>query len=302
MLSLRVVPPPTLDPLIAAYINARLHRCEIGATSAGHLTMRLQSLSASFGVRPLDTLDRHAIQLWEETAFAHLASASRAAYLSAVRVFCAWLVVEGHIVVDPTMGVAKVRRPRSVPRAQSAAAVSKLFAACRDDRDRLVIWLMVGMGLRRGEVAAVRLENYDPTRGVLVISGKGGHERALPVPTEVAAAITACHGHRMWSTGPMIRNHQTNRALDPRTITSIVATLFRSAGLKTAPYDGVSAHALRHTAASDVLDACHDLRVVQQMLGHTSLATTQIYLRRADLGQLRTAMGGRDYGQQEEPA
>jgi site-specific recombinase XerD len=57
----------------------------------------------------------------------------------------------------------------------------------------------------------------------------------------------------------------------------------------------VSAHALRHTAASDVLDRCKDLRIVQQMLGHQHLATTAIYLRRASLVDMRTAMEGRRY-------
>ena len=57
----------------------------------------------------------------------------------------------------------------------------------------------------------------------------------------------------------------------------------------------VTPHTLRHTAASDVLDKCGNVRTVQTMLGHQSLATTQIYLRRADLGQLREAMAGRDY-------
>ena len=68
-----------------------------------------------------------------------------------------------------------------------------------------------------------------------------------------------------------------------------------AAGLKNRPRDGVSAHALRHTAASDVMDRCHELRTVQAMLGHASIAATEIYLRRANLGQLREAMEGRDY-------
>ena len=67
------------------------------------------------------------------------------------------------------------------------------------------------------------------------------------------------------------------------------------AGIKHRRRDGVSAHALRHTAASDVLDECGDLRVVQAMIGHIHLATTAVYLRRADLAQMREAMAGRDY-------
>lgn len=71
-------------------------------------------------------------------------------------------------------------------------------------------------------------------------------------------------------------------------------TTTASSGNDSAIRDELLAHALRHTAASDVLDACRDIRVVQQMLGHQSMATTQIYLRRADLGRMREAMEGRD--------
>lgn len=63
----------------------------------------------------------------------------------------------------------------------------------------------------------------------------------------------------------------------------------------------MSAHALRHTAASDVLDRSNDLRIVQEMLGHRNLATTSIYLRRASLTQMREAMEGRTYEELEDP-
>lgn len=67
-------------------------------------------------------------------------------------------------------------------------------------------------------------------------------------------------------------------------------------GRRRAPEgDGRSAHSLRHTATSDVLDTYGNVRIVQEMLGHSSLQSTQVYLRRADLGQLREAMAGRDY-------
>jgi site-specific recombinase XerC len=75
----------------------------------------------------------------------------------------------------------------------------------------------------------------------------------------------------------------------------MVAEWMRAAGVKRRPYDGNSAHALRHTAASDVLEVSGDLRAVQAMLGHSQLQTTSIYLRRAELGRLRDAMTGRPY-------
>lgn len=83
--------------------------------------------------------------------------------------------------------------------------------------------------------------------------------------------------------------------LDRHNLSALLTKLMVDAGIKGAGRDGISAHALRHTAASDALDRCHDVRTIQAMLGHSSLATTQIYLRRANLDQMREAMGGRYY-------
>lgn len=78
-------------------------------------------------------------------------------------------------------------------------------------------------------------------------------------------------------------------------VSILVGAWMQAAGIKSHRYDGVSAHALRHTAASDVLDQCNDLRAVQAMLGHRHLNTTAIYLRRTSAHQLREAMAGRSY-------
>jgi site-specific recombinase XerD len=76
---------------------------------------------------------------------------------------------------------------------------------------------------------------------------------------------------------------------------NIAGRILRDAGVKHAPYDGVSGHALRHTAASDVLDGGASLPCVQEMLGHVALSSTSIYLRRATVTQMRQAMEGRSY-------
>jgi integrase len=83
--------------------------------------------------------------------------------------------------------------------------------------------------------------------------------------------------------------------LAPDTISGMVSEWMRAAGVKSWARDGVSAHALRHTCASDVLEHSKDLRAVQDMLGHRHLQTTSVYLRRANLDRLREAMGGRRY-------
>lgn len=203
--------------------------------------------------------------------------------------FCRWLVTTDQLSDDPTIGVAPIRRPRTMPRAQSPSAVDAVLAACQTDRDRLVVRLALDLGLRRGEIARARWEHYDDRSGVLLVLGKAGDERWVPVPRALGAVLRTA---QTATTGPMIASGR-GEPLVPATIGKRVSALMRAAGVKRAAYDGVSLHALRHTAASDVLDASGDIRAVQAMLGHQHLATTEVYLRRADLGRVRAAMEAR---------
>lgn len=140
--------------------------------------------------------------------------------------------------------------------------------------------------------------DYDPAAATIEVTGKGLHERVVPVPGEVAAVLDRYLSTVGVMSGPLIRSSRIpSRGLSAETISTYVSRWMADAGVKVGRWDGRSAHALRHTAASDVLDVCGDLRVVQAMLGHEHLSSTSIYLRRAKLDQLRAAMEGRDYGQ-----
>ena len=283
----------TLGPLIIRYMNARRARGTYSPKSVRVVQPRLRGFSDHFGRRPIDKLTRTAVESWLES-LAHLAPNSRAAYLASVRQFTVWLAMEGIVRVDPCVGIDKIRRARAVPRAQSHDAITATFRACRDDRDRAIIWLMVGLGLRRVEVSRLMWEHYDERARTILVKGKGNHERLLPVSDEVAHALELVRTRG--NTGPIIHaTCDTASPLQPDTIGRIAGRILRDAGLKRAPYDGVSGHALRHSAASDVLDRCGDLRVVQAMLGHEHLTSTAIYLRRAQVSELRPAMEGRRY-------
>lgn len=201
-------------------------------------------------------------------------------------------------------GVRGPRSARRVSRALPAAAVARLFAALPDPRAGAVVSLMVHMALRRCEVARLEMRHWDPVAGTLLVTGKGSHERCLPVPAHTREALQALVAERGAREGPMIQCQAMGKEGRPVTAATIgrwVKGWLEEAGVKHRPGDGVSGHALRHTAASDVLDQCGDVRLVQTMLGHSQLATTTIYLRRADLGKLRAAMEGRDY-RETEPA
>lgn len=281
----------TLTPHTRRYLRERRAQSTYSRKSIESVRGRLDTLDQSFGRRPLRDLNRRAIERWL-ASLEHLAQSSRSSYLASVRTFTKWLVEDGVIRTDPCAGVRPIPRPRSVPRAQTHQAVVATLAACVDDRDRAIVWLMVGLGLRRAEVARARWEDYDPQGKTLLVRGKGGHERFLPVTGEVAEALARLH---LRPSGPIIRAKNHPRPISIEWVGKRAGELMAEAGLKRGPYDGVSGHALRHTAASDVLDQCHDLRVVQAMLGHQHLSSTSIYLRRADIGQIREAMEGRRY-------
>lgn len=281
----------TLGPLIEIYISRRRKQHTYEKESTRSVIPRLNSLAKSFGRRPIDQLGRRAIERWLES-LDHLATNSRASYLASARKFTAWLNLEGHTATDACAEIPKAKRIKGVPRAQPPDSVAAMLGAIVDDRERAVFWLMLGLGIRRGEVSRACWEHYDSTSRNLLVFGKGQTERLLPVPDEVTRALAPI---RTAATGPVIRNKRTGHALTPVTIGNMMSDLMRRAGVKLAPWDGVSGHSLRHTAASDVLENSQDLRAVQAMLGHQSLTSTEIYLRRADADRIRRAMKGRDF-------
>lgn len=284
----------TLEELVGRYLRWKAAQGRYGPKSIWAVTNRLGSLVRSFGDRPADQLTREDLEDWIGS-LGHLKASSRSSYLSSAKTFTRWAAGRGYLGHDPGALVESIRRPRRVERALSPSQVAAVFAACADDRDRAIVWMMVGCGLRRAEVAAASWENIDLERATIIVEGKNDNERLIPMPAPVIEAIEAVRSDA--TSGPVIRTDIHDRHVSIEWIGLRVSTLMRQAGIKRSNYDGVSSHALRHTAASDVLDACNDLRVVQAMLGHAHLSSTAIYLRRANLGQLRDAMEGRRYDQ-----
>ncbi len=286
-----------LEQCLAEYVTGRRLRAELAPRSAEVVYSRLRHLLAVHGDRPVAELDRRTC-LRFQGRIGRQASSSRRHALSALHGFCEWLVLEGHLTVDPSADLARVREPRTVPRALAAVDIERVLRSAPDARMRAIVWLMVDCGLRCVEISRLEVADWDHAARTLLVKGKGGHERLLPVGAQAAHALQMYLGVRP-DRGPLFRSvargrHYTVQALTAQRVSELVAEVMEYAGVHVRG-DGKSAHAIRHTAASDVLDACHDVRLVQQMLGHASLATTQRYLRRADLNQLREAMGGRDY-------
>lgn len=272
-----------LSDAVEAYVSGRRARGELTASSALDMRCRLRGLVAAAGPgASVETLDRATVAAWQATIGAHR-PATRRAYLSTVRTFCQWAALEGLIPRDPTVGAARIREPRRATRALPASSVARLRLVLPDLRAELVIGLMFHMGLRCVEVSRLRPGDYDPASAVMVVVGKNSDSRRLPVPGPVVVLLAAW-ANAGGSGRPTIVGLSANR------ISKLVSGWFAAAGIKSGPYDGNSAHALRHTMASNMLDRCGNVRTVQDALGHVSLATTERYLRHSGLDEMRAAM------------
>jgi site-specific recombinase XerD len=273
----------TLGSLVLAYVDERRRRKELrpGFVRIAGWDMQVKRL------RPTH------IEKWMERG--EHSPATLRNQLSIVRTFCKWLVRNGHIKSDPTLHVVTPRQPRYLPRGLQAPMVATAFGEAPDCRANLILSLMVQEGLRCCEVARLELGDVDFADRHVLIRGKGGHERVLPITEETWRALHSYLAEHPAQAGPLIRSYSRPlRGIGPGHISVLVSDWLHGAGVPA------TAHALRHTAATDMLRAGAHLRDVQTALGHQSLATTQRYLPLV-VHDLRDAMGGRTYRHPSEP-
>jgi site-specific recombinase XerD len=223
--------------------------------------------------------------------------------LAAIRSFHRWAVREGVALGDPWGAIATPRLPRRLPRVLEVDQVTRLLAAVDDElaeassarsdrvaaatalalRDRALVETAYAAGLRISELAAADLGSLDLRRGEIRVMGKGRKERIGLLGRPALAALAAYledgrpvlaqrDRHGAQPPTELFLNH-LGGALGVRGLRYRLDRLCRHAGLP----EGVSPHTLRHSFATHLLDGGADLRVVQELLGHESLATTQIY-------------------------
>ena len=194
-----------------------------------------------------------------------------------------YLHVTGVIATPLQWSVPAVayHRDRSLPRGLSPEAVARLLASCDrrravGRRDYAVLLVLVRLGLRAGEVAAIQLEDIDWRRGEFVVRGKGGRLDRLPLPVDVGRAIVSYLRYRPQSRSRavFVLARAPYCPLSGQTVSGIVQRACIRAGLPV-----VHAHRLRHTAATEMLRAGGSLPEVAQVLRHRELATTNIYAK-----------------------
>lgn len=282
----------TLRPYVYRYLTSRYERGEIGRPTFRDLRSRLDGFVVSFGRRQLRMLGVVDVDRWLAT-IRDLRPSTRHAYLTAVKKFCRWMTKEKFIQSDPAAEIGRVRIPRTAPRALRGIDVELTIAILPDLRARVIVHLMNDMALRRAEVAGLRVENYDAHAATVHVVGKGDNQRVVPTTLAAHGAIDAYLLHTGATHGPLVRStKQPSQGVTAGYVGRLAAGWLRDAGVKQRPHDGVSAHSWRHTAATRVMDTCHDPRIVQALLGHAHLSSVEIYTGVADLGRLRAAMEG----------
>lgn len=281
--------------VVEGYVRGRVRRGEIRVSTARNVRMVLWQFADANPRVEIDRLQRRHVLRWLDSTES-LAQSTRRNRLTVVRGFCRWLTEEGMVRSDPCRKVPSLREPRRAPRALTAEQIAATLHACPDARAKLIVVLMVQEGLRRGEVARLEVGDLDLTNRLMVVNGKGGHQRVLPITEQAREAIVDYLSVVGAMAGPLVRSYQfPERGLHPDTVSTIVSRAMSEAGVKRKARDGVSAHALRHSALTDMLRAGAHIRDVQAAAGHVHISTTERYFPLL-VGTLDEAMGGRRYG------
>jgi integrase/recombinase XerD len=210
-------------------------------------------------------------------------ASSVARALAAVRTFHAFLLREGDTDVDPSEGVIRPKVPRTLPRPLTVDEVGKLLAVPNDAqpaglRDRAILEVLYGAGLRISELVGLDVDDVDLEEGSVKVMGKGSKERVVPLGRFATRAVSSYLTRARPSlarerSGAALFLNQRGGRLTRQGADRVLKVAASGAGLKKR----VTPHMLRHSFATHLLEGGADVRVVQELLGHASLATTQIY-------------------------
>lgn len=215
-----------------------------------------------------------------------LAASTQGKHLTAVKSFFRFLAHEGKLLVDPAASLVLPKRRKQLPQALLTAKEAIRLCESIDTktpmglRDRALVEVLYTTGIRNAEVRNLTLSDFDPQAGTLFVrAGKGGKDRVVPLgPLASAVLSDYVQTARPKLARPGVRevfvsNH--GLALWPASVTRIVALAAQRAGIKKP----VRPHRLRHACATHMLQGGADVRHIQRLLGHATLATTEIYTK-----------------------
>jgi integrase/recombinase XerC len=287
---MRAALPPGLAEAVDAYErHLRLERNRSDHTVRAYLGDLVAFLDhvARLGGRTPSDIDLSTLRGWLGVLRTRgAARATMARRSAALRTFTAWAHATGRTAADAGQLLASPKTRRSLPAVLRVDEAVQLMSAAPDPdapeavllRDHVVVELLYAAGIRVSELVGLDVDDLDRPRRLLRVLGKGAKQRTVPYGVAAEDALDAwlTRGRPALATaasGPALVLGVRGGRVDPRTIRTIVHR--RAAAVPGAP--DIGPHGLRHSAATHLLEGGADLRSVQEVLGHASLSTTQIY-------------------------
>ncbi len=289
---------PLSDPHIHRFLTFIRVECGLSENTLQAYRRDLRDLNNDLLANNIEGVDKasprqlaeHLARLRRERG---LSASSVARHLATIRMLYKWLASEGVVDENCTGWLERPTIWSRVPNVLSAEKIKALLEAPRAapnasrdtiplfKRDRALLELMYACGLRASEISTLELRDHLPTLGVVRVTGKGDKQRLVPYGKPAEAALHAYTDEvRPRLLKPDARDAEriflsrTGRPLERVAVWQIVTRHAKAAGLK-----GVHPHVLRHSFATHLLSGGADLRVVQELLGHSNITTTQVYTR-----------------------
>ncbi len=213
------------------------------------------------------------------------AESSVARAVSSLRGWFGFLVDEGELTLDPTVRVKSARRARSLPKPLEESLIFRLLDSLEDPspaglRDRALLELLYGTGARVSEATGIVLEDLDFDEELILVTGKGSKQRLVPMGSSLRRSLErylAPGGRGEFVNSKKLSALFLNARGGPLSRQGVDLIVNKRAFIAGIDRSSISAHVFRHSCATHMLAHGADIRVVQELLGHASIATTQLY-------------------------
>ncbi|MCC3293093.1 tyrosine recombinase XerC [Arthrobacter sp. zg-Y411] len=270
------------------YLTSERGRSEHTVRAYESDVTQLLDFALGSGIVALKDLDLSVLRGWlGELSSSGQARSTLARRAATARSFANWALREELISENPALRLRAPKKEKTLPGVLRSGQLEDLFktmqaAAAEGEpvalRDRAMVELLYATGVRVGELSGLDIDDLDPDRRTLRVLGKGNKERTVPygLPAALAVDDWLRRGRPALAvpeSGPALFLGKRGRRVDQRQVRGVVAELLEALPDTSA----TGPHALRHSAATHLLDGGADLRAVQEILGHSSLATTQLY-------------------------
>lgn len=239
----------------------------------------LRIFAAEAGIDPADATPLHIVR-WYSSHAGDWSQSTHCTYHSYLTAWFKWLQLQEYRADNPLMKVGAPKAPDRIARPVADSELMRLLSSNMHHRTRVMILLGALQGLRAHEIAKFRGEDIDHERLLVTVNGKGGRVKHLPLHRIVAETAKTMPARGWWFPGNATR---PGEHIHSKSVSQIVGQAMRRAGIQR------TAHGLRHGYGTTLLDDGADLRVVQELLRHASLSTTQIYTKVPD-GRRRSAV------------